>query len=84
MNNISKMIVKAIYQNLWLKIEYKNTKKDITNFMIGINDINPHKKSIKCDSFNVVYKYESEERMIYYDGILSCEICENTYHKTPD
>lgn len=84
MNNISKMIVKAIYQNLWLKIEYRNTKKDITNFMIGINDINPHKKSIKCDSFNVVYKYESEERMIYYDSILSCEICENTYHKTPD
>lgn len=85
MNEISRNILKAIHQNMWLKIEYKNKEEQITKFMIGINKIIPSKKLFICDAFNITYNKDvSEEYFIHFDGILSCEICEETFHKTPE
>ena len=76
MNEISRNILKAIHQNMWLKIEYKNKEEQITKFMIGINKIIPSKKLFICDAFNITYNKDvSEEYFIHFDGILSCEIC---------
>ena len=53
MNNIGRSILKGIHHNTWIKIEYRNMSHDITHYMIGINDINPLKKYIFCDAFNI-------------------------------
>lgn len=82
--NISREILKAINRNEWLKVKYKNTKGEETSFMIGIKDIIPEREAFVVDSFNIMYKAESEERRILYSGILAIEVIEGTYHKTPD
>ena len=84
MENIGRILLKGIYQNSWVKIEYKNQSDEITHYMIGINDIDPFKKKIKCDSFNIAYSNEVDERNIFFDSILSASLCEHTYHKTPE
>ena len=83
MENIGRVLVKSIYHNAWVKIEYRNKDNEITKYMIGINDINPFKKSIQCDCFNIAYSNNTDERSIYFDSILAATICEHTYHKTP-
>lgn len=85
MNDIKRNILKAIHQHMWLKIEYKNKEQQITKFMIGINKIITSKRAFVCDSFNITYsKNVEEEYFVYFDGILSCELCEDSYHKTPE
>lgn len=44
MENIGRILLKGVYQNSWIKIEYKNQSEEITHYMIGINDINPFDK----------------------------------------
>ena len=52
MNNNYLAISKAIKENKWLAIEYKNLKDEITNYWIYINDINPSTKKADCYIFN--------------------------------
>ena len=84
MENIGRILLKGIYQELWVKIEYKNMDEEITHYMIGIKDIDPFNKKIKVDSFNIMYSDDVDERNIYFSSILSASICEHTYHKTPE
>ncbi len=84
MENKGRFIRQAIIHNYWLKIEYKNKNEEITKYMIGINNINSHTKKMDVDCFNIMYSDKVDLRTIFYDNILSVEICENTYHKTPE
>lgn len=42
------IISKAIKENKWINIEYKNAKDEITNYWIYILDINPKTKKAFC------------------------------------
>ncbi len=81
---IGKEFNKAINQNLWVKIKYKNKDGQETSFMIGPKDINPNTRFITVDSFNISYSVDVSERNILFNSILSAEAMEGTYHKTPD
>ena len=83
MENIGRILLKGIYQESWIKIEYENKKDEITHYMIGIKNIDPFNKKITCDSFNITYSNDVDERKIFFDSILSASICDHTYHKTP-
>lgn len=83
MKDVGRAILKGVYQNLWIKIGYKNKSDEITHYMIGINKIDPVKKLIFCDAFNLKYGTDVKELVILFDSILSASICENTYHLTP-
>mgnify|MGYP002750546622 CR=1 FL=1 len=83
MNEKGRIVLKSIYQNHWLKVEYENQNNEITKYMIGVNDINYYNKKLSIDCFNIMYSSEVDQRVIYYDKIRSIEICEDTYHKTP-
>ena len=52
--------------------------------MIGINDINYYNRKIDIDCFNIMYSSNVDKRTIFYDNIISVELCEDTYHKTPE
>ena len=83
--NIGKTILKGIFQNCWIRIEYKNSKEEITSFMIRVKDINTYKKTLICDSFNIAYSSNVEKKDIdiSFDRILSADLCSTTYIKTP-
>lgn len=81
--NIGGILLKAIYNNLWVKIEYKKDD-EITRFMIGINGIDTKKMMIICDAFNMQYNKDTQLNYhIFYEKIINAELCENTFHKTP-
>ena len=81
----SKLFLKAIFNNYWIKVEYKNKNGEITKFMMGINYINPFKKYFCCDVFNMnLNDTVKNDYIILYDYILNAQLCEESYHKTPD
>ncbi len=82
MNKIGSLILKSIYQGLWLKITYHNKQEDYTEFMISIKDINPYKKLITCDAFNTRYGY-NKDTSLYYDNIIEANIASYTYYNKP-
>ena len=67
MEKIGRVILKGIYQNSWIKIEYKNKSEEITHYMIGIKDINPYTKKIKQGK-------ESLEKLLFRDGTVMINI----------
>lgn len=83
MGNLGRILLKGVFQNSWIKIEYRNKEEEITYYMIGINDINPFNRKINCDSFNIAYSKDVDQRNIFFDSILSATVCEQTYHQTP-
>ena len=82
-NLIGKEIYKAINNNLWIKIRYKNQDNNETSFMVGIKDIVYTKMYFKVDSFNISYSSDVSNRTIYFMRILSAEAVEGTYYATP-
>ena len=46
MNTVCRDIFRAIHENKWLSIEYKNKQEGITKYWIGIMDVNPMKRSL--------------------------------------
>lgn len=82
MHHNERNLLKSIFQNLWVKIEYKNKDNEITHYMIGINDIDPIKKIFFCDAFNIKYGFE-KNFTILFDSIINANVCEGTFHKTP-
>lgn len=84
MLDIGKVLLKAIVNNYWCKIEYKKDN-EVTKFMIGINYIDEKNRTIKCDAFNLMYNADVQKNyVIYFDKIIYAENDEGTYHKTPD
>lgn len=83
LKNIGKILLKSIIQGYWCKIEYNNKKNMTTSFMIAVKDIFVDKKLLKCDSFNVAYNYDTEERMLYFDGIQDIDIVEGSTYDKP-
>lgn len=84
MLDIGKILLKAICNSYWCKIEYKKDN-EITKFMIGINYIDEEKRMLKCDAFNLMYSDKvQKDYYIYFDKIVSAEYDDTTIHKTPD
>lgn len=81
MNTVCRNIFKAIYEDKWISIEYKNEKEEITKYWIGIKSINPIEKSMKVEGLHLS-KYITQELKIFITSILSSSIVEGSYYKT--
>ncbi len=83
---VKNKIYQAILSNKWLEINYINKNNEVTNFYIGITDIDPEKNTIKCYLFNA-FKQDKLKNdgsiVLHIDKIKNCEINENTFFKTP-
>lgn len=79
MNNTHRNIFKAIHEGKWLKIEYQNIENKITNYWIGIRDLNIKNRTLSVDGLHTGrYTLGSYDR-IYIDSILSSEVIEGSY-----
>lgn len=81
MNTICRDIFRAIHEEKWLSIEYKNGKEEITRYWIGIININPIEKSMRVEGLHLS-KYTTQELKIYIDSILSSSVIDGSYFKT--
>lgn len=72
-------IFRAIHEGKWLQIEYQNQSDQITNFWIGIHDINIQKRELLVDGLHLGrYTTETYEH-IKIDSILSSKVVEGTF-----
>lgn len=78
MNTVCRDIFRAIHENKWLRIEYKNKQEDITKYWIGIIDVNPIKRILRVEGLHLG-QYSTIELNIYIDSILSSNIVEGSY-----
>ena len=78
MNTVCRDIFRAIHENKWLSIEYKNKQEDITKYWIGIIDVNPIKRILRVEGLHLG-QYSTIELNIYIDSILSSNIVEGSY-----
>ncbi len=78
MNSVCKEIFRAIHEGKWLKIEYRNKSGEITNYWIGIKNIDVGKRMLVVDGLHL-RKYALEELRIYIDSIQTAVIVDGTY-----
>lgn len=81
MNTVCRDIFKAIYENKWLSIEYKNGKEEITKYWIGIVTINPLEKSMQVEGLHLG-QYTTCRLKVFIDSILSASIIDGSYFNT--
>ena len=85
--SIKNAIYQAIINNKWLEISYLNKQETITNYYIGISDIDIDKGRITCDIFNPFKSteiiHDNKPTFIYINGIKSASILEQSYYEAP-
>lgn len=79
-NKISRDIFKAIHEGKWLAVEYRNKQGNITNYWIGIKNIDPFKTKLIVDGLNVATS-EMAELNLYFDSILNTNLVEGSFYQ---
>lgn len=81
MKKVARDIFKAIFEEKWVAIEYRNQNGQITNYWIGIRGINTNRQMLIVDGLNVA-TVETTELILYYESIQSSSIIDGSYHFT--
>ena len=80
MNPIYRDVFQAIHEGKWMTIEYRNREGQVTRYWIGIQDLDPRRKTLKVEGMHLgLYRIE-EFPAIYLDSILSSEVLEGTWY----
>ena len=78
MNTVCRDIFRAIHENKWLSIEYKNKQEGVTKYWIGIISVNPLKRTLRVEGLHLG-KLSIIDLSIYIDSILSSNVIEGSY-----
>ena len=83
MNAVCRDIFKAIHENKWLSIEYKNKQEEITKYWIGIIDVNPIKRILHVEGLHLG-QFSTARLNIYIDSIVSSNVIEGSYFEVKE
>lgn len=78
MDTICRDIFRAIHENKWLSIEYKNKQEEVTKYWIGIIDVNPRNRTLRVEGLHLG-QYSTMSLTIYIDSILSSFVIDGSY-----
>ena len=81
MNTVCRDIFRAIHEEKWLSIEYKNERKEITKYWIGVINLNPLKKSMYVEGLHLG-KYTTKQLNVNIDSIQSSHVIEGSYFES--
>jgi len=82
MNTICRDIFRAVHEDKWLSIEYKNKQDEITRYWVGIIDINPKKRTLQVQGLHVG-QLSTAKLYIFVDSILASRVVEGSYFDVP-
>ncbi len=82
MNTIHRDIFKAVHENKWLSIEYKNKDGEVTRYWIGIRKICLKDLSMTVDGLHLS-KYVTQELKIFIGSILTSAVIDGSYYEVP-
>ena len=76
-------IARAIFQNKWLAIDYKNRQGEVTRYWIGVLDIDCDAGTIAAEGFHVTRHTIARLGRLSIASILSAEIIDESWHSSP-
>jgi len=88
LENISFIISKAIKEQKWLSVSYKNKEEKVTSFWCAIHDINIMNKTFIVTNYNfnkinATNNGLQKSSTLRFEGIISAQIVEHTSYKQP-
>lgn len=78
MDTICRDIFRAIHENKWLSIEYRNKRDEVTKYWIGIVGLNPRSKTMRVEGMHLG-QHSIKDLNIYIDSIQSSFVIEGSY-----
>lgn len=75
-------IFRAIHEQKWLSVEYRNKSGETTHYWIGINWIDPVRRTMSVDALHLGNHSMKPLPTIYLDSIQAASVLEGTYHRT--
>lgn len=86
--SVKNSIYQAILHGKWLDISYLNASDKITNYYIGVQNIDVEGGRLFCDIFNPFLSTEiiqdTRPTYIYFEKIRNARILEHSYYETPE
>lgn len=79
MNSINRDIFRAIHEGKWISIEYQNKSAQITRYWIGIQNLNPFKRTLSVEGLHLGQYTTERFETIYIDAIISSKVVEGSY-----
>lgn len=83
MNSVCRDIFRAIHENKWLSIEYKNKQDEVTKYWIGISKVYPAKKMLVVEGLHLG-QYSTMKLHVFVDSILTSSVIEGSYFEVPE
>lgn len=81
MNTVCRDIFRAMHEQKWLSIEYKNGQNEVTKYWIGIENINPIDKYMVVQGLHLA-KLTTKRLKIFIESILSSSVLDGSYFHT--
>ena len=81
MNAVCRDIFRAVHEEKWLSIEYRNEQDEITKYWIGIMQIDPQKRQMRVQGLHLT-RYTVMELKIHIDSILSSCVLDGSWFGT--
>lgn len=82
MKAVFKELFRAVHENCWLAVEYRNKKEEKTSYWIAVKNIDTRYRRLLCDGMHLG-TYAVTELNLYLDQILSARILPDTYAEIP-
>ncbi|MCM1569719.1 MAG: AAA domain-containing protein [Roseburia sp.] len=83
MDTVCRDIFRAVFENKWLSIEYKNKQEEITKYWIGIISVDARTKAMEVEGLHLG-QYSTKRLKIYMDSILSSFVIDGSYFAVDD
>lgn len=83
MGSAVRNIFRAIHEQKWLSIEYRNKSGEITHYWIGVNWIDPVRRRMDVDGLHLGNHRMGRLSSLYLDSVLSASVLDGTFHRTP-
>lgn len=77
MKTVYRDIFRAIHEDKWLSIEYRNKADEVTKYWIGIKSISVTDKTMCVEGLHLS-QYTTMEFTIYIDSIISTAVIEGS------
>lgn len=83
MNDICRSIFRAVHEEKWLSVEYKNEQGEVTKYWMGIMSMNPRSRFMRVEGLHLA-KYVTKTLWVNIDSILSASVIDGSYFHTEE
>ena len=83
MNDICRSIFRAVHEEKWLSVEYKNEQGEVTKYWMGIISMNPRSRFMRVEGLHLA-KYVTKTLWVNIASILSASVIDGSNFHTEE